>query len=316
MLGAAHIQDAQDITMRTVINSGLRRVNPSRWVSRAHFDALKKQKQEGKYNELGADMPAPEGMLESGQMPKADIIGVSPNEMMPTIQYLDESGQRTVMVSENQRNTITGSTAMEASIVAENSTKINGILIERMAESIVRLGTIIHWMCRHHQREESLINLWNEVNGDSGITLEQAMAGNYTFEANGLSANASKIVRSENAIKKFGILSQVPEVMNVPERKWKLLYDTLQDGSSDRSPEDTLGTLEEWEQKSLKQQEQAQLMLAQQQQVEQQPADDKLMLEMMKREDANSQHQDTVGLEMAKMSMPKAVPDGRKKVKA
>lgn len=253
-MGGGHVQEAKSSLIRLAINMTMRSVYKRQAVPQSLYNQIKeKMLDKATLQKPGEFFPVLDTLIQSGKLPIIPLDdGNDPRLAIEAAQYLDEEGEKYLGISRlNQGCTLPGDvSATEAMTVAESAKRLVGQVIQNVSQPLGDVTEQMHeLMVQFAPGSEACQRLWQTVNGNTGIALEQALQGDYVFTANGGYAS-TKMVLSKQAMDRLAILQNEPNVMQNPTRRYKLLSDALQYGTNARNPQDYLGTVEEWEQQA------------------------------------------------------------------
>ena len=209
---------------------------------------MKKQLKLDSLSTPGSTIPIPDQYLQGGRPLLAMLDGDSPMNALPLAQYVDQRGQTMVGVNETRKSTSMPNISATAALqMEEASKKLLGMIIEQGGDALGDVARLTHQLVVQYHQRPMIDALWQEVNPNGGVPLAAAVRGAFTFTANGVSDTSSRAIRAQRAIERTQMLANEARVMTSPRRRHRLLAETLQ-ALGTRTPEDFLGTAEEWEQ--------------------------------------------------------------------
>lgn len=246
--GAGHVQLGKTTLLRLAVDAAAIGVSPELLVAASlgkHIGDIKKRRGPG------GVIPFPDAFFENptAKLQPFGNHGYTPTIVLPLLELLDREGQFATGVSDTLKGVPNAGnvSATEAAQLMESAQKLVAFLTERLAEGLSDLGTLIQQLNYQFQGNEGVQRLWQEVNGESGVPLFAAMQGSYTVSASGVRDTNNRAILAKRAMERVQILMNEPMVMSNPERRYALLYDTLQ-ANGTAQPERYLGSVEEWTQ--------------------------------------------------------------------
>ena len=248
--GGGHVQEAKTNLLRLAINMGLRAINPRVMIPMSALQYLKETlgpDASKMFLKDGAIIPMVDHILQSGK-PLTQIDDTAgPSAWMGTYDIVGGEGEQDTGASDQRKGSTGGvaKTAREAMIIEASTKRLMGTMRENIAEAMVKVMKIIHGLVYQYQNTDSMQQLWAQCCEDAEAPMSVAMNGQYEFQANGMSAETNRMLRSEMATEQMMILTQEPNVWGVPERRYAALVKILKD-KGERKPEAILGTLEEF----------------------------------------------------------------------
>lgn len=192
-------------------------------------------------------IPVPPNFFEGQKIQPFATGGYNPQVIFPLAELVTRMGGESLGVNDAMKGVPNPGnvTATEAEQIIEGSQKITAYLTENLAESLSRIGQTAVELNQQYVGNDGPKALWAEVNAGRDVTLKQAMAGSYRVTASGVRDTQNKGVLAKRAMERVGLLMQVPQVAQAPDRLYALLYDTLQ-ATGTQDPTRYLGTAEEW----------------------------------------------------------------------
>jgi hypothetical protein len=229
---------------------GLRAINPRVMIPMSALQYLKETlgpDASKMFLKDGAIIPMVDHILQSGKPLTQIDDSAGPSAWMGTYDIVGGEGEQDTGASDQRKGSTGGvaKTAREAMIIEASTKRLMGTMRENIAEAMVKVMKIIHGLVYQYQNTDSMQQLWAQCCEDAEAPMSVAMNGQYEFQANGMSAETNRMLRSEMATEQMMILTQEPNVWGVPERRYAALVKILKD-KGERKPEAILGTLEEF----------------------------------------------------------------------
>lgn len=250
--GAAQVQNVKTEILNLVVDAARYGVRPPMLVAASIYARVRDTLEENmRPNGL---IPFPDQYFTAGgRTVQPWNAGYNPSSLLSVLEYIDQAGQKPTGATDVIKAMPTPNmTATQAQQIMESSKRLLGLLVEHCARDTSDLFQLIHEVLTQFAGHETLQTLWQQVNVNSQVTLEQALAGQYVVVANGITETNNKAIIAQRAGEIFGVLQNEQFVMTDPQKRHKLMEYVL-NSLGYRDPAELLGTKEEWVQKAMAQ---------------------------------------------------------------
>jgi hypothetical protein len=249
--GGGQTEESMTKALRGAHDALILGLNPRKFIPVSLYEELERMygpKALDRYSEAGANIPLPDQFFQSDGKIIPIMPGYHPNEAIALMEYSDQSGQKATGGDDASKMGVSNGdiTATQSQIMMEASKKRTGMITENAAIAGGEIMEQIHGLTIQHCGHESIKSIWDAVQTEGQeIPIEQAMIQPYEFAMNGMTETSNRMIISQNAIQKYAVAKDWPDVQQDPKLAYTLKYKTLRDGFNDTSPEDIIGTKEE-----------------------------------------------------------------------
>lgn len=201
----------------------------------------------------GGILPFPNAFFDSGGkgiMPFTP--GAAPTSVLPLLDYLDKEMGR-YGVTDNMQGVSSGNiTATQSAQMNAGGHNLLGLLIDNTSTQVSEQMSLSFELCRQFVESKLLRKLWQNtcgtlVNGvtNAPISIEDVIMEDFYIVANGLTESSNRQQRAQQMTQLITALTNEPNVMQDPKRRYTLLHDYVQ-GIGISEPEKYLGSPDEW----------------------------------------------------------------------
>lgn len=214
----------------------------------------------------GTAIMAPDQMFtgNGAAMTHLQRNGYDPNAAIAMMQTIDQiCGQQSTGASDNLKQAPMNRdvTATEATQIMESSQKVLTFLTERCADFVSDVALLVHGLMQQFQGNAQPLALWDDVCGESGLSLYDAMQGSYTLSSNGVRDTANRAVQRNISLEVFQLLRQEPLVWNDLMLRHHAYEDVLRTRGVNQTDR-VIGTVEDWQAQEEEAKAQVQAMMA------------------------------------------------------
>ena len=253
-MGGQTTQEGKTALLRLAISQMQRHLTRRSYVAMSMYEDLQEKlgpDAADEFNALGALVPVPDALLESGHGLTPIDEGDSPTLVLPLIERIDYDGQKGVGSNDMSMGTgMSGSiTATEAMQMSEGQKRVLGLILANAADFLTELGDMLISLLVQHQGRKSVQNLWDETHmaQEQDVPLSLALDFPYTITANAAREIQNRVLRRQNAAQLYQVWSQVPQIVQNPERLYHMIaYVSQELAGGMQIPSDILGKVEEW----------------------------------------------------------------------